>query len=106
MVGRSAEVVLTRRQQAIYDYLVERDERGEPPPSLDELCEAMGLKSRGSMHAQIKALLDEGLVEPMEGRHRGVRVRRSVPAAPEQLPLLGSITTPRNPLKARRVLRE
>lgn len=82
---------LTRRQQAIFDYLVEREERGESPPSLDELCEAMGLKSRGSMHAQIKALLDEGLVEPMGGRHRGVRVRREAAPAPEQLPLLGAI---------------
>jgi len=99
MVGRGPEVALTRRQQAIYDYLLERDDRGELPPSLDELCEAMGLKSRGSMHAQIKALMDEGLVEPMGGRHRGVRVRRDVPASPEQLPLLGSIAAGR-PLEA------
>ncbi len=82
---------LTRRQRDIFDYLVEREERNEAPPSLDELCEAMGPKSRGSMHAQIKALLDEGLVEPMGGRHRGVRVRQQPARSPEQLPLLGSI---------------
>ena len=91
MVIQGMNVALTRRQQAIYEYLVDREEQGEQPPSLDELCEAMGLKSRGSMHAQIKALIDEGLVEPMGGRHRGVRVRREFSAAPEQLPLLGSI---------------
>ena len=89
---------LTRRQQEIYEYLCHREREGLRAPSLDALCEAMGLKSRGSMHAQIRALVDAGLVEPMGGRHRGVRLA-SPPepdsgGAPGQLPLLGAIAAP------------
>ncbi len=58
---------LTRRQQSIYDYLLSREEAGDAPPTLDELCDEMGLRSRGSMHAQVKALVDTGLVEAMNG---------------------------------------
>ena len=84
-------LAITRRQQGIFDYLVERDSNGDSPPSLDELCEALGLSSRGSMHAQVKALVDVGLVEPMNGRQRGVRLKLHPVQAPQQLPLLGSI---------------
>ena len=68
-------VTLTRRQQSIYDYLLSRQEAGDAPPTLDELCDEMGLRSRGSMHAQVKALVDTGLVEAMNGKQRGVRLR-------------------------------
>ncbi len=65
---------LTRRQQAIYDYLHDHQERFEHPPTLDELCQALGLSSRGSLHKHIQALVDAGLVEPMDKKQRGVRL--------------------------------
>lgn len=92
-------VTLTRRQQSIYDHLLARREAGEPPPSLDALCDELGLRSRGSMHAQVKALVDAGLVEPMAGKQRGVRVREPVERAPTQLALLGCIAAGR-PIEA------
>jgi repressor LexA len=90
---------LTRRQQSIYDYLLARDAAGEPPPTLDELCDRLGLRSRGSMHAQVTALVDTGLVEPMNGKQRGVRLRAPAAQAPIQLSLLGSIAAGR-PIEA------
>lgn len=44
------------------------------PPTLDELCRALKLSSRGSLHRHIQALVDAGLVEPMEHKQRGVRL--------------------------------
>ncbi len=67
-------IPLTRRQQAIYDYLHDHHERFEHPPTLDELCHALGLSSRGSLHKHIQALVDAGLVEPMDKKQRGVRL--------------------------------
>ncbi len=82
---------LTRRQESIYDYLLNRYAREEPAPTLDELCDGLGLRSRGSMHLQVKVLIDVGLVEPMNGKQRGVRLREPVERVPTQLPLLGTI---------------
>ena len=92
-------VTLTRRQQSIYDYLLSRQEAGDAPPTLDELCDEMGLRSRGSMHAQVKALVDTGLVEPMNGKQRGVRLRAGDARMPTQLALLGTIAAGR-PIEA------
>ncbi len=55
---------LTRRQQEIYDYLQANLDRFPHPPTLDELCSALGLSSKGSLHKQIQALIDAGLIEP------------------------------------------
>ena len=82
-------MTLTRRQQAILDHL--RESRYEHPPTLDELCAELGLKSRGSLHKQIQALVVEGLVEPMEGKQRGVRLTEAAAVDEDELPLLGYI---------------
>lgn len=81
---------LTRRQQEILDYL--REQHFDTPPTLDELCRALGLASRGSLHKHISALVEAGLVEPMDGKHRGVVLREGEHAQHEdQLPFLGYI---------------
>ena len=85
---------LTRRQQEIYDYLREHLQEFPHPPTLDELCDALGLKSRGSLHKQIQALIETGLVEPMHNLRRGIRlVEKEAETAPDTdaLPLYGYI---------------
>jgi len=89
-------MALTRRQQEILDRLHRRDDAGEPPPTLDELCALLGLRSRGSLHKHIQALVAAGLVEPLRGQHRGVRLVPQSQPDPDQarddlLPLLGKI---------------
>ncbi len=68
------DITLTRKQQDIYDYLCDNWDQLEYPPTLDELCQAMGLVSRGSMHKHIQALIEAGLVEPMDRKQRGIRL--------------------------------
>lgn len=86
---------LTRRQQEIYEYL--RAHLGDfaHPPTLDELCDALGLRSRGSLHKQIQALIENGLVEPMNNLRRGIRLAEAEPESPgddtDALPLYGYI---------------
>jgi repressor LexA len=41
---------LTRRQQQIYNYLLENQDFFDHPPTHEELCQALGLSSRGSLH--------------------------------------------------------
>ena len=81
---------LTRRQQEIYDYLHENQEHFDHPPTLDELCQSLDLTSRGSLHKHIQALIQAGLVEPMDRTHRGIRLTQ-VQEEEEGIPFLGTI---------------
>lgn len=82
---------LTRRQHSVYQYLQERQQNSLPAPTLDELCAALNLRSRGSMHKHVQALVQAHLVEPMHGKQRGVQLRAPQQGEPVQLPLLGFI---------------
>ena len=65
------------------------------------MCAALGLASRGSLHKHVQALVDAGLVEPLEGRRRGLRLASAGEQAPPvgTLPLLGRIAAGR-PIEA------
>jgi repressor LexA len=67
-------MTLTRKQQEIFDFLLQNQDHFSHPPTLEELCAAMGLKSRGSLHSQIKALIDANLIEAPERKQRGIRL--------------------------------
>ena len=88
---------LTRRQQEIYDFLRNNAERFAHPPTYDELCQRLGLSSRGSLHKHIQALVEAGVVEPLEGR-QGIRLagREETDAG---IPHLGAIAAGR-PIEA------
>jgi repressor LexA len=87
---------LTRRQREIFNFLRDNSEHFSRPPSLDELCSALGMASRGSMYKHIMALIKAGLVEPFAGNKQG-GVRLSIQAqnddeiAEQGLPFIGSI---------------
>ncbi|MEI6069237.1 MAG: transcriptional repressor LexA [Methylococcaceae bacterium] len=63
--------VLTRRQREIYNFLCDNTDSFLRPPSLDELCAALGMASRGSLYKHIMALINAGLVEPFTGNKQG-----------------------------------
>jgi repressor LexA len=47
-----------------------------PPPTLDQACAALGLRSRGSLHKQVRALEEAELLQPAQGLQRGLRLRQ------------------------------
>lgn len=65
---------LTRKQQEVFDFLLQNQDKFSHPPTLEELCACMGLKSRGSLHNHIKALINENLIEAPERKQRGIRL--------------------------------
>ena len=99
----SRDSSLTRRQQQIFEFLCENATDFAHPPTLDELATTLGLKSRGSLHKQIQALIDAGLVEPMNRTRRGIRLiaraNTAMDTAAGALPLLGRIAAGR-PIEA------
>jgi repressor LexA len=88
---------LTRRQQEIYDFLRHNAQQFAHPPTFDELCQQLGLSSRGSLHKHIQALVEAGLVEPLEGR-QGIRLVEWGQAE-TGIPYLGAIAAGR-PIEA------
>ena len=68
---------LTRKQQEIYQFLVKHYQNSDNPPTLDEICSAFGLSSRGSLHKHIQHLVDAKLVEPSNRKQRGIRLTTS-----------------------------
>jgi repressor LexA len=65
---------LTRKQQEVFDFLLQNQDQFLHPPTLEELCMAIGLKSRGSLHNHIKALIKENLIEEPGRKQRGIRL--------------------------------
>jgi repressor LexA len=89
---------LTPRQHQILEVLRQHAADGTPAPSLDGLCGLLGLRSRGSLHKQVQALVAAGLVKPLDRRHRGLHLAPQEPA-PDTLPFLGKIAAGR-PIEA------
>jgi repressor LexA len=89
---------LTPRQQEILNALRQQAEDSAPAPTLDGLCALLGLRSRGSLHKQVQALIGAGLVEPLDRQHRGIHLIPEAPA-PDTLPFLGKIAAGR-PIEA------
>lgn len=65
---------LTRKQREIIDFLLQNQQTFAYPPSLDKLCAALGLKSRGSLHRLIQGLIEAELIEALDRKHRGIRL--------------------------------
>lgn len=90
---------LTRRQRDVLAFLRKNAGRFPHPPTLDELCRAMGLASRGSMHKHVQALVDAGLIEPLVQKRRGLRLAPTAQAATDAIPLYGYVAAGR-PIEA------
>ena len=65
---------LSRKQKEIMDFLQQNQERFTHPPTLDELCAGLGLKSRGSLHRLVQGLIETNLIEPLNRKHPGIRL--------------------------------
>jgi repressor LexA len=90
---------LTRRQRAVLESIRESRRRQAHAPTLDELCRSLGLRSRGSLHKHIQALVEAGYVEPLSGKQRGLRLCEPTENDALPLPLLGRIAAGR-PIEA------
>ncbi len=72
--GARGNYMLTDRQQDTYNFIVEYFEEHDRAPLLSEVAYGIGLSSQGSVHNYIQALVNEGLLERIIGRSRGLRL--------------------------------
>ena len=88
--------VLTRRQREIFNFLRDNYDSFAYPPSLDQLCAALGMASRGSLYKHIMVLIEAGLVEPFMGKKKGgvrltAQAQNDNSTSEQGLPFIGSI---------------
>jgi repressor LexA len=69
--------------------------RGEGPPSVREVGEAVGLKSSQTAYKHLKKLEEAGYIEREGGRARGIRLTEKGWEAAGEMPLLGRIAAGR-----------
>lgn len=90
--------MLTEREQDTLDFIrAYIDEHGRSP-LVSEIAEGLGIRSQGTTHRYIQALVDAGLLERHVGRTRGLRLTDQAEAAemgPVRLPVMGKIAAGR-----------
>jgi len=90
---------LTRKQQQIYDFILEFTGSHGYPPSVREIGAAMGLKSPSTVHFHMKGLEEAGMIVKAEGKTRAISlpgaglgpVAEEADPHADQVPVLGSV---------------
>lgn len=81
---------LNNTQKKIYEFLAERSQNGVPP-TVREICAAVGLKSTSSVQSNLDALEKAGYIERDPMLKRSIRVRGQDNTV-TQVPLIGTVT--------------
>lgn len=81
---------LSNTQKKIYEFLAERSQGGVPP-SVREICKAVGLKSTSTVQAHLDALEKAGYIERDPMLKRSIRVRGQELNV-TNVPLIGTVT--------------
>ncbi len=87
---------ITERKKQILEFIEEFQTREGFPPSLMEICEALGLVSKGSLHKHIRGLVEEGFLASAPGKKRAWKLTEQawdlIGRAPSpHIPLVGQI---------------
>lgn len=82
--------MLSDKDRAVYEHIRQSAADGIPP-TVREICSALGIKSTSTVHRSIQRLVEEGLLEK-----RGENLNRSVTLREDRdslsVPLLGTVT--------------
>ncbi|MCL2617238.1 MAG: helix-turn-helix domain-containing protein [Defluviitaleaceae bacterium] len=61
---------LTPKQQAIYEYLLFESKKNGYPPSIKDICAALGLKSTATVHSYLAVLEKKGYIRKYPTKNR------------------------------------
>lgn len=88
--------MLTKKQHAVYQFIVDHVNQHGYSPSYEEIANGIGTSSRGSVLKHIKALEEAELIERKENTNRSIRlVHNPEVEAPMGVPLVGKIAAGR-----------
>ncbi|MBQ2824103.1 MAG: transcriptional repressor LexA [Oscillospiraceae bacterium] len=76
------------KERRVYEYVKERVEYGIAP-SIREICAALDIKSTSTAARYVNSLVDEGVLEKVDGCNRAIKLAGR---GATKIPLLGTIT--------------
>ena len=79
-------------QQKILDFIKSEIEQKGYPPSVREICAAVGLKSTSTVHAHLNHLEEQGLIRRDSTKPRALEVLDGSHARGRSVPLVGRVT--------------
>ncbi len=93
--------MLTTQQQKAYQFIRHFILRNGHAPLLPEIAQGLGIRSKSHASRYVQALVEQGLLEFIPGRHRGIRLTNQDIEEQQfrHLPLLGKIAAGR-PIEA------
>ncbi len=80
----------TEKHKQVLDYITRSVDAGVPP-SVREVCDAMGFRSTSTGHKYIKELEQMGYIAVDAGRNRNIRLLRPDTDRVVQVPLIGTV---------------
>lgn len=90
---------ITKRQQQIYDFILNYQQEKGYPPSVREMASAVGLSSPSTVHAHLNALEEHGLIKRDSTKPRALELFKqdgspAILAKVEENPSRGTVTLP------------
>lgn len=82
----------SNKQKAILDFIRSELENKGYPPSVREICNAVGLKSTSSVHAHLTALEKKGLIRRDSTKPRALELLDGPLTRGKSIPLVGKVT--------------
>lgn len=85
--------MLTKSQKKTYDFIKNYLDSNELAPTLEEIAQGIGLRSKGTVSRYVNALIAKGLLKKSKeyGASRRLCLAEEPSPSPLKLPLLGSI---------------
>lgn len=83
---------LSPMRQRILEFVTESTRTNGYPPTIREICDAVGLRSPSTVHSHLKILQEGGYLEKSEHKTRALQVKSSGGSAFRSIPVLGTVT--------------
>ena len=74
--------MLTQQQKRMLTVLIEHFDQHDVPPSFEELCEVLDLKSKSGIHRLLKGLEERGYIRRLANRARAIEVMKNPDGTP------------------------
>ena len=81
---------LGAKRTQILDFILKYSSENGFPPSIREICDAVGLKSPSTVHSHLKILKENGYLDDNGGKTRSLTLVKQSTA--KQVPILGTVT--------------
>lgn len=80
---------LTRQEEEVLEFIKKQINTTGFPPSVREICAAVGFKSTSSAHQYIWRLADKGYIDKMNLKTRAIKIANSEPTV--SVPIVGKV---------------